>query len=374
MTPVLDPMAVLAATKGNDKNGVIILADKEWLDNSIFKKVRVRHNCGSYDDFILRGGYGYSNCVALDVKNRNQYYEDPDKVFYFSAASTPKASNDKPTSFCSDPLNGCGVTQKTLWFNLYYLIDMATDELAKEINNAPYIRRPSDERYRPIVFRQRVEGRAIPFILDELPSIMVEYLGHPLTEVIKLMQKELQTIYQLIFLLSDHKAGVGNGCFMWYLNQVKQIRNYFYIPHSDAVGSTAGVIFDFPLCDCLGIGNPDDRVYWLGDDNIVYEESFDDAPDYYLFHNIIELFKANKLMPLSFDCRWQYLSIGQHRLSVEKIMQEVLTYGLKTISDEGFIGDTFAKEVCEKGVASVNWKNIFKPDLSSLYNHRDDEQ
>lgn len=371
MTPILDSVAVLAAIKGHDKNEVCYLADKTWLDNSIFNKVRVRHNCGSYEDFFIRKGCG--SYMDFDKSGKRfTSWEDPDKVFYFSGETTGRKEMNKHNPFCWDPLNGCGVTVKTSWLNLYYLIDMAAAELKKEINNIPthdQAGKHYSKKERLNRFHDVIEKRAIPFILDELPSIMVEFLGHPLTEIIDLMKHEIQTIYQLIFLLSDQKAGVGKGCFMWHLNPLRQGRNYFYIPHSDAVGSTAGVIFNFPLGGCLRTGDLETGHDWLEDDNIVYKESFDDAPDYYLFHNISELMEANKLMPLRFDCRWQYLSIGQCRLSVEKIMQEVLTYGLKTISGESFIGDTFAKEVCKKGVASVNWNGIFHPDLSSLYDY-----
>lgn len=371
MTPILDSVAVLAANKGCDKDGIIKLADKTWLDNSIFNKVRVRHNCGSYDDFFIRNGFGFYKYFDKAGK-RIQCWENPDEVFYFSNEPTGQKGKNKPASFVSDPLNGCGVTVKISWLNLYYLIDMAAAELAKEINKIP-THDQAGKRYskeeRLNRFHDVIGGRIQFFILDELPYLMVELLCHSLLEIIRLMQNEIQTIYQLMFLLTDHKAGVGKGCFMWHLNPSRKGRNYFYIPHSDAVGSTAGVIFNFPLGDCLRTGDLETGHDWLGDDNIVYEESFDDDPDYYLFRNISELMEANKLMPLRFDCRWQYLSIGQHRLSVKEIMQEVLTYGLKTISGESFIGDTFAKEVCKKGVASVNWDGIFHPDLSSLYSY-----
>lgn len=369
MTPILDSMAVLAANKGNDESGVLILADKEWLATSIFNKVRVRHNCGSYDDFVIRGGYG--DYLAYDVKNHDeiQCYEDPDKAFYFSKASTVKFEDNCPTAFVYDPLNGCGVTQKTVWFNLYYLIDKATDELSKVINNVP----PVDNKTRLDVFHNVIEKRAIPFILDELPRIMVEFLGHPLTEIIDLMKHEIQTIYQLIFLLSDHKAGVGNSCFMWHLNPKRRGRNYFHIPFFEGCDATGfnGVIFNFPLGDCLRTGDVESGCDWLGDDNIVYEESFDGAPDYYLFRNISELMEANKLMPLRFDCRWQYLSIGLHRLNGSTIMKEVLTHGLKTISATSFINCYFAESVAKKGVASVNWEGIFCPDFSSFCDYYD---
>ncbi|ENI3992540.1 hypothetical protein ABXY50_005333 [Escherichia coli] len=364
MTPILDSMAVLAAAagKGCDENGIIKLADKTWLDNSIFKNVRVRHNCGSYDDFVIREGRGFY--AFIDEHGRNvTRWEDPDSVFYFSNEQVVQGRKCKPTAFYSDPLNGCGVTVKTLWLNLYYLIDMAAAELAKEINNIPthdQAGKHYSKKERLNRFHDVIEKRAIPFILDELPRHM-ELLAHPLIDIIRLMEKELQTVYQLMFLLTDNKAGVGNGSFMWHLNIMRQGRNYLYIPHSDAIGDIAAVIFNFPLGDCLSLGSGDDWVYWLGDDNIVYEESFDDAPDYYLFRNISELMEANKLMPLRFDCRWQYLSIGQHRLNTTEIMQDALTYGLKGLAEESFINKTFAKEVCKKGVASAYWDGIFYP-------------
>lgn len=369
ITPILDSVAVLAAAagKGCDKDGIIKLADKTWLDNSIFNKVRVRHSC-DYNDFFIREGFGFYDDFD-EAGRRVMCWEDPDKVFYFSSDPTGQKWKNKPASFWSDPLNGCGVTVKTSWLNLYYLIDMAATELAKEINKIPthdQAGKHYSKKERLYRFHDVIEERIQVFILDELPSIMVELLGHPLTEVIRLMQKELQTIYQLIFLLADNKAEIGNGCFMWHLNQMRQGMNYLYIPHFDAVGGTAGVVLNFPLSDCFTLGSGDDWVDWLGNDNIIDQESVESS-DYYLFRNISELMAANKLLPLRVDCRWQYLSIDtKHRLNVKNIMQEALTYGLKSIAEESFINNTFAKEVCRKGVASVNWDGIFYPDFSSL--------
>lgn len=368
MNPILDSVAVLTANigHGHDKDGVLILADEKWLSQSIFKEVKTRH-CMNYSDFSLRCGHGHYEGFNDDYYSHFQGYEDPDG-FYFSGTPAERRGTNTPTYFDPDILNGCGVTQKTLWFNLYYLIDKATDELAKEINK-PAVQ--EEKKNRLNVFHDLIEERAIPFILDELPSIMVEYLGHPLTEIIDLMKHEIQTIYQLIFLLSDHKAGVGNGCFMWHLNPLRQGRNYFPIPFFDLASGDSGVTFDFPLGACLRTGDLETGYDWLGDDNIVYLESVDQEglADWYLFHNIIELFKANKILPLRVDCRWQYVSIGKHYLNVSKIMKEVLTHGLKTISDDSFINNCFAKEVTKKGVASINWKSLFHPDLSSLYNY-----
>ncbi|EIH1744094.1 hypothetical protein LGH41_004454 [Escherichia coli] len=132
MTPFLDSMAVLAAVKGHDKNEVAYLADEKWLSQSIFKEVRTRH-CVNYSDFSLRCGHGPYEGFNDDGYSRFQGYEDPDS-FYFSGTPAERGGTNTPTYFDPDILNGCGVTQKTLWFNLYYLIDKATDELAKEIN------------------------------------------------------------------------------------------------------------------------------------------------------------------------------------------------------------------------------------------------
>ena len=362
MTPILDSMAVLAAVKGHDKNEVCYLADKNWLDNSIFKNVRMRSSYNP-NDFIIREGRGFYDVIA-DGENAVRW-EDPDGVFYFSNEPVVQNRKHKPTAFYSDPLNGCGVTVKTSWLNLYYLIDTAAAELAKEINKIPthdQAGKHYSKKERLNRFHDVIEERIQFFILDELPRVMVELLGHPLLEIIKLMEKELQTIYQLLFLLTNHKAGVGNGCFMYHLNIMRHQRNYFHTPYYDIIDGN-GVRFNFPLSDCLSIGDGETGNNWLGDDNIVYEESFDDAPDYYLFRNISELMEANKLMPLRFDCRWQYLSIGQHRLNIAEIVQGVLTDGLKTIAAESFVNRHFAKEVCKKGVASAYCDGTFYPDV-----------
>lgn len=361
ITPILDSMAVLAVRKGCDENGIIQLADKTWLDNSIFNKVRLRRNC-DYKSFSIRKGFGFYEDFDKAGKSI-QCWEDPDKTFYFSSAPTGRKGKNKPVSFWSDPLNGCGVTVKTSWLNLYYLIDMAAAELAKEINKIPthdQAGKHYSKKERLNRFHDVIEGRIQYFIIDELPRTMVELLGHSLLEIIKLIQKELQTIYQLMFLLTDNKAGVGNGCFMWHVNPMRLQRSYLNLPYSD-VYADGDVSFSFPLADCFMLDYEDDYLRWLNEDNTADQESIESL-DYYLLRNLSELLEANKIILFRVDCYWQYLSIGQHRLNIAEIMQDVLTYGLKTFIWEGsFARRYFAEEVAKKGVASVNWDGIFFP-------------
>lgn len=371
ITPILDQMAVLAATagKGCDKDGVLQLADKTWRDNSIFYKVR-KYIFHDPADFALRKGFGNYTSVRKDRKGTYNSWEDPDGYYFSRQPVNSKGSIiSEPTPYGYDPLKGCGVTVRTSWLNLYYLIDMATDVLAKEINKIP-THDPEGKQYskkeRLYLFHDAIEERIEAFIGDELPRTMVTLLCHELTEVIKLIANEMQTIYQLMYLITDHKAGVGEGKFLWHVDDFWRAEGYLEMPTCAVSGSGKNLYFIFPLTTLLDFDN---AYPWLDKyfETVLLEDLAENGHcRYYFFEKCYKLYKEDKLFELRIDNSWQYLSIGRHSFNTGEIMKTVLHYGLLTFADShNFMEKCFAKDVAEKGVSSANWDNkTFYPDLT----------
>lgn len=367
MTPILDSMAVLAAVKGHDKNEVCYLADKTWLDNSVFKKVRTRT---FFDpaDFALRVGFGDFTGVGNDRKGMYMNYEgweDPNGYYFSRQPIDSKGAHiSEKTPYGIDPLSGCGVTEKISWFNLYYLIDLAAAELAKEINNIPthdQAGKHYSKKERLNRFHDAIEERIEVFIFDELPSTM-ELLGHELTEVIRLIADEMQTIYQLMYLITDHKAGVGEGKFIWHVNEFWRDKGFLAMPHYCL--NDKRQYFVFPMCSLFTFKNAYPWIDGTQEKVLLSELRKNGHCRYYFFEKCAGLYEEGKLFDLKIHNSWQYLSIGHCSFNTGKIMKMVLECGLMTMTaSNNFILRCFAEEVAEKGVSSVNWNGVFQPDL-----------
>lgn len=370
ITPILDSMAVLAATadRGQDKNGILQLVDKTWLDNSDFKKVRIRT---FFDpaDFALRVGFGDFTGVGNDRKGTYMNYEgweDPNGYYFSRQPIDSKGAHiSEKTPYGIDPLKYCGVTVKTSWLNLCYLIDMATDVLAKEINKIP-THDPEGKQYskkeRLYRFHDAIEERIEVFIFDELPQYMHELLGHELTEVIRLIADEMQTIYQLMYLITDHKAGVGEGKFIWHVNEFWRDKGFLAMPHYCLDDKRQ--YFVFPVCSLFTFKNAYPWIDGTQEKILLSDLRKNGHCCCYFFEKCAELYKEGKLFDLKIHNSWQYLSIGHCSFNTGKIMKMVLECGLMTMTtSNNFILRCFAEEVAEKGVSSVNWDGVFQPDL-----------
>lgn len=335
ITPVLDSMAVLAAIKGHDKNEVCYLADQTWLDNSIFPLI-VQHK-----DLIARLTEGPSNkyCFGLgDFDDIEDFFLDGD------------ASDRKPCSFD---------TPDHMFANIWFLIDMATDELAKEIKNIPTantLGQSYKKAARRNLLNNAIEERVRLFILDELPEKLVEHLAHNVEHVASVFYLELQLMYQVMFLLTDHKAGVGGDSFMMHYNYderdpdgpVLDFEDYTYDQHID---------FFFPLADMLC---PDRS--WLDDDNEIDMGEAKNS-DLYFVKKCYEVFKKNNV-PAVLSGEWRYLSIGGEGVNKAAINQFVLNTAVLSLYNFGELATvTLAKDIVNKGAVSDSWKGVYYPPI-----------
>lgn len=335
-TTILDPMAVAAAIagKGCDENGIITLADKTWLDNSVFPSI-VQHR-----DLIARltkPNYYYRFGIDSFFDDIEDFFLDGD------------ASDRKPCSFD---------TTDHMFLNIWFLIDMATDELAKEIKNIPAVN-PLGQSYekaaRRNLLNNAIEERIRLFILNELPETLVEYLGYNAEHVVDIFQLELQLFCQLMFLLTDHKAGVGGDSFMLHYNYDERnpdgplldFEDYDYDQHID---------FFFPLADMLC----HDRD-WLNDDCGINMGEAKNS-DLYFVKKCYEVCTKNSTEPV-LSGEWRYLSIGG-KVNKAAINQYVLNMAVLSLYELGDLRSvTLAKDIVDKGVISDLWQDTYYPPI-----------
>lgn len=335
-TSLLDPMTVVSAMaeKGQDENGIITLADKTWLDNSIFPSI-VQHR-----DLIALLAEGPANNYRFGL---DDFFDDPDDFVLDG-----DASDRKPCSYD---------TPDHMFLNIWFLIDMATDVLAKEIENIPE-ENPLGQSYekaaRRYLLNNAIEERVRLFILDELPKTLVEYLAHNVEHVVDIFQLELQLFYQLMFLLTDHKAGVGGDSFMLHYNYdenpdgpVLDFEDYDYDQHIE---------FFFPLLDMLR----HDRD-WLNHDCGISMVGAKNS-DLYFVKKCYEVCTKNSTEPV-LTGEWRYLSIGGE-VNKAEINQSVLNMAVLSLYELGDLRSvTLAKDIVNKGAVSDSWQGVYYPPI-----------
>ena len=182
------------------------------------------------------------------------------------------------------------------------------------------------------------------------------------------MQEEMQTIYQLMFLLTDHKAGVGEGAFIWHYNKKKRDGIFSEIPCEI---DDHGVEFTFPLSSFLYYSDTPSFFggcvcRWLSDDYRINLKETAHFTNFYFLRKCHELSKTHKRRVIKLDCQWQYLSMSQNRLDAKALMQQVLTNGLMYLLHGNFASKYLAREVVKKGVISINWDGKFYPQSETL--------
>ncbi|EGK3660317.1 hypothetical protein IOT39_004002 [Escherichia coli] len=332
---LLNSADVLLAIKGHDENEVCYLADKTWLDNSIFPSI-VQHR-----DLIARLTEGPSNNYQFGL---DSFFDDPDDFVLDG-----DASDRKPCSYD---------TTDHMFSNIWFLIDMATDELAKEIKNIPTantLGQSYEKAARRYLLNNAIEERVRLFILDELPKTLVEYLAHNVEHVVDIFQLELQLMYQVMFLLTDHKAGVGGDSFMMHYNYdvytdgpILDFEDYTYDQHID---------FFFPLADMLC---PDRD--WLNDNHGINMEAAKDS-DLYFVKKCYEVCTKNSTEPV-LTGEWRYLSIEGGEVNKAAINQYVLNTAVLSLYELGDLRSvTLAKDIVNKGAVSDSWKGTYYPPI-----------
>lgn len=335
-TPLLDPITVVSAMagKGQDENGIITLADKTWLDNSVFPSI-VQHR-----DLIARltkPNYYYR--FGID-----SFHDDIDDFFLDG-----DASDRKPCSFD---------TPDHMFINIWFLIDMATDVLAKEIENIPEensLGQSYEKTARRNLLNNAIEERIRLFILDELPQTLVEYLEYNVEHVVDIFQLELQLMYQVMFLLTDHKAGVGGDSFMLHYNYDERDPDGPFLNFAD-YSYDCHIDFFFPLANVLC-----PYEFWLSGNEIYMEEAKNS--DLYFVKKCYEVFKNNSIDAV-LSVEWEYLSIGGKGVNKAEINKDVLNMAVLSLYDTGDLAPvTLAKDIVDKGAVSDSWGGIYYPPI-----------
>lgn len=237
----------------------------------------------------------------------------------------------------------------------YKLIAIATDMLAREVTKIPEVS-PTGERYtedqRLLLFYDAIADRVRRFLLDELPETLVATLGHSPQGVFMTLWFNLQTWYQMMYLLSGHKAGFDVPSFTYhYLPSCMGEEEKYLLPISVS-RNWQGVYFYFDCERALG---------------------FDADDDYYDFFFIRDLFDYGHTTPESKDYnrfgRWQSLHIegvkGGPR--TDDVCKRVLDEGIVNLADKDVTGRFFATEVVKRGVRSNQWVGIYKPAINFDY-------
>lgn len=310
---LLDKMAVLAATKGKDDSGALILADDDWLTKSIFPGIWVHR------DIIP---------VIAEPLNEGERFYTGVRVSDSGWPITIQADN-----------------QGTLALNTFYLIDEATTQLAKEIDK---VRAENSDRLRPLTeddlryeFREAIAHDVLVFLFDELPKTLVELLGHNFKAVAHHFF-EIQQLYQLLHLLAERKAGIGADTFMYHHDYYKGDPDG---PYFTLQGNTETLFFRFSV----------ESIFLITDYKGEYE-------DWFYLNEYRKLFPERD--PLDFfNIGWQYLSIKEKGFRRAPLQKELITDCILSLSRGNLAEAWFAKGVVKMGLTSCYWKGVWYPEL-----------
>lgn len=317
-TTLLDPLAVVSSAIPDDQSsdGPLIVADRKWLAKSLFSSVMQ---------------------TSVDVSCLRPTAFSGEDVFRLLMPFTEGQLFSSLTCFTAPLLNTCR------------LVDMATDELAKEIANIPEVDPTGRKRYseadRLLFFHNAIADRVRRFLLDELPRFMVETLGHAPFEVYTHYWLCLENYYQLMFLLSGRKAGFNVPFMYHHLPSFEEEGEEYYLPLSTA-SNWREVQFCFDLERALGFYADDDfyTFYLPSDDFPVWDR---------ITHEEKEINR--------FQC-WQILSFkGVKPVNKSHLCKQVLADGLLHLATDDVVGRFFAGEVTRRGVKCDHWRGIYKP-------------
>lgn len=321
-TDLLEPTAVVSFAIPDDQSsdGPLIIADKKWLAGSIFRSVILTRA----DAVCLRPGT-FSGA----------------EVFSLETSFTERPLFSSLTCFTAPLLNTCR------------LVDIATDELAKEIASIPEVdptgRKHYSEADRLLFFHNAIADRVRRFLLDELPRFMVETLGHARFEVYSCLWLDLQKYYQLMFLLSSRKAGFKTSFMYHHLPSFVEEGAECYLPLSVAK-NWQEVRFYFDCETTMGFGADNDFF------------------DFYLPSKLLDCGINPEEKEINRFQRWQVLSFkGDKPVSKSRLLDQVLFEGLLHLAVEDVVSRLFAKEVVSRGVKCKHWRGIYKPAINFDY-------
>lgn len=363
-TELLDPMAVLAANVGHDEDGAIILADKEWLAKSVFPTIWLHKDLeptifAPEDTKQARSLQNEANALFLELASGKKFtpkteahgdsfYIGADPRFNTDVLSWRQKRPEQPFRFWD---------RDTVQLDFLYLIDMATDELAKEIANIPAVlikkAKKSDRRF---YFRNAISERIPRFLFDEMPQILVNLLGYPFEWVAHHYRDHAITLYQLLYLLAEHKAGIGDGTFMYHYDVLNNNPDgpFLFFNGYDRVR------FSFPL---EGVFSPSDSRVWL--DRTRGGRLFikDLEHDWFYPRKMLKLQKANgdDVLNYLFNDQLQYLSFKEKGINKASLMQKVACNGVLSLYQGNFAEQRLARDIVKNGLTSSYWKGVYFP-------------
>ncbi|HBP8299352.1 TPA: hypothetical protein L6L13_004249 [Escherichia coli] len=321
-TTLLDPVDVLSEVipDTSSSDGSLIIADKKWLAGSIFNSVMLTR--------------------ADTVRLLHDTFSGADD-FYLGTSFTERLLFSSLTCFTAPLLNTCR------------LVDIATDELAKEIANIPEVDPTGRKHYskadRLLFFHNAIADRVRCFLLDELPRFLVETLGHAPFEIYSCLWLDLQKYYQLMHLLSSRKAGFKASFMYHHSPSFEEEGADVYLPLSVAK-NWQEVRFCF---DC-------ERAMGFGADN--------DFFDFYMPGNLLDCGINPEEKEINRFGRWQVLSFkGDKSVNKSSLLKQVLADGLLHLAVEDVVSRFFAREVTRRGVNCDYWRGIYKPAINFDY-------
>lgn len=362
---LLDPMAVLAANVGQDEEGAIILADKEWLAKSIFPTIWLHKDLeptifAPEDVNQSRSLQNEANALFLELASgkkvtpKTEAYGDS---FYIGA--DPRFNTDVLSWRQKRPEQPFRLWDRdTVQLDFLYLVDMATDALAKEIANIPPVlvkgAKKSDRRF---YFRNAISERIPQFLFDEMPQILVDLLGYPFEWVAHHYRDHAITLYQLLHLLAEHKAGVGDDTFMYHHDAISRDPDgpFLFFNGSDRVH------FYFPLEDVF---SSSDCWVWLDRtrDGRLFIKDLEH--DWFYPREMLKLQKADDdVWFFLFNDHLQCLSFKEKGLNRAALMQKVACNGVLSLYQGNFAEQRLARDIVKKGLTSSYWKGVYFPPI-----------
>lgn len=372
----LDPLAVLAARTGETYEGAIILADKEWLDKSIFPTIWLHRNF-------------HPEIFAPEYVNKVREADRAARAAFLEFASgkkiAPKTKEDYVSSFYigealhhdlddfhdyrdrPEPVQNFRVWDSFVQLASLYLVDMATDVLAKEKANIPTTDdrgkalTKSDRRY---YFRNAICERVPEFLFNEMPETLVNLLGYQFEEVIHHYWEHAITLYQLLHLLAEKKAEVEDETFIYHYDAVSRDPDGPFLFFDDDYSSDS-LRFDFPLEDVFGSS---DYGRWLERDKDGDLYISGDSGDHDWFYPR-EMLKRQEAHPdyqsnLFYSHHWQYLSFKKKGFNKATLMQKVVCNGVLSLYQGNFAEVRLARELIDVGLISSDWKGVYYPPIS----------
>lgn len=328
-TYLLNRMDLLTDNVGHDDEGAILIAGPAWLADA-FPPITVQ-------------------VLTPNLMHLCRMIEFPAEPYYLALGLYDRWASALPDSFPAS----------TYVLNAFRLVDMATDELARERMKIPSTDcdgKPLTENSYRNLFRRSIAEKVRAFLLDEMPEIMVNLLGQNVEDFVPEHLKKLQLLYQLMYLLTEHKAGIGDSYFMWHYHS-EDCKPEDPLP--DFTVSGDAIMFSLSPQKTLQLGS------WVdGETDGIILHKAKKAPEVFprMCYEVIKGKTEEEKQRFCIPMCWQYLHFTSSEPDKGDVLKDVVRAMLSSVYYGGNILNlAFIESVRQKGVTSRDWEGVYHP-------------